>query len=128
MPSFGKKSRIERDSCEEELIIVLDYAIQHVDFSVICGHRDMEEQNKAFNEGNSQLRYPNSNHNKWPARAVDIIPYPSGWDNLDKFNELSTYMYEGAIKYGVLIRWGGHWKNYTGQGDDDRDWAHWELY
>jgi hypothetical protein len=31
-----------------------------------------------------------------------------------------------SIVWGHPIRWGGHWKNYTGRGFYDRDWAHFE--
>jgi hypothetical protein len=40
--------------------------------------------------------------------------------------EMATYVFAAASKLGVPIRWGGHWKNYTGRGFYDRDWAHFE--
>jgi len=58
---------------------------------------------------------------------VDIVPWPTQYDDLAKFYELATYMYAAADKLGVSLEWGGHWKNYTGKGHNDRDWAHWEL-
>jgi peptidoglycan L-alanyl-D-glutamate endopeptidase CwlK len=127
MPAFGSNSLNVLKNVEPELVKVLEQAIEKVDFSVVWGHRDMEAQNTAFNEGKSQLRWPKSKHNANPSIAVDIIPYPSGWVDLDKFNEMATYVLEAASQQGVRLRWGGHWKNYTGQGEDDRDWAHFEM-
>jgi hypothetical protein len=43
-----------------------------------------------------------------------------------QFFEMATYILAAAVKLGVPIRWGGHWKNYTGRGENDRDWAHFE--
>ena len=81
MPSFGKTSRSKLETCAQEIQDVLNEAIKHYDFSVIDGHRDMERQNVYFNEGKSQVRWPNSRHNSYPSQAVDIIPYPGGFEN-----------------------------------------------
>lgn len=121
MPSFGTNSRKHRDSCEEELKKVLNEAIKSFDFSCIWGHRGMEAQNKAFNEGHSTKRWPNSKHNRFPSSAFDVIPYPKGFDaSHGEFYEMATYIMQSAIKLGVRVRWGGHWKN-------PKDMAHFEL-
>jgi hypothetical protein len=127
MPSFGSNSRAQRDTCKVVIQDVLNEAINHVDFSVVRGHREKAKQNAANDAGRSKLRWPNSRHNSIPSEAVDIIPYPTGYADLDKFYELATYMFAAASKLGVALEWGGHWKNYTGKGDNDRDWAHWEI-
>ena len=127
MPTFGTTSKRRLDELDEELQLVLNEAILHFDFSVIWTHRGMEDQNTAFNNGESQLRWPTSKHNALPAQAFDIVPYPGGYDATnEEFYEMATYIYAAATKYGVPIRWGGHWKNYTGRGEYDRDWAHFE--
>lgn len=127
MPAFGTQSRKALKTCDPDIQAVLNEAIKHVDFSVVWGHRGMEEQNRAFNEGKSQRRWPTSNHNSLPSQAVDVVPYPTGYNSLPEFYELATYIYAACIKLGVRLEWGGHWKNFTGKGDNDRDWAHWEL-
>lgn len=127
MPQFGTKSRAKRDQCTVKSQGVLNEAIKHVDFSVVTGHRDMATQNEAHANGRSQLQWPNSRHNSLPAEAFDIIPYPSGWDaTWEEWYELATYILVAAAEQGVPLEWGGHWKNFTGQGDKDRDWAHFE--
>lgn len=120
MAKFSEKSKERLATCEQELQDVLNEAIKYYDFSCICGHRDMEAQNRAFNEGHSQLRYPKSNHNSYPSRAVDIIPYPTGYNDVDEFYIMASYVLAAAIKLGVRLKWGGHWKNF-------KDYPHFEL-
>jgi len=127
MASFGKTSRKRRDEADEELQGVLNEAIKHVDFSIVWTHRGMEDQNKAYNDGKSEKRWPTSKHNSLPAIAFDIVPYPGGYDaTYFEFFEMATYVLAAASSQGVPMRWGGHWKNYTGRGENDRDWAHFE--
>ena len=127
MPAFGTKSRERRDTCEESLIQALDYTIQRIDCSVVWGHRGEAEQQRAFADRRSKLQWPLSNHNSLPSQAVDVIPWPTGYNSLPEFYELASYMFAGAAQIGVHLKWGGHWINYTGKGHNDRDWAHWEI-
>ena len=128
MPAFGTKSKIALNTLAPELQEILNEAIKHTDFSIIWGHRDMEAQNRAFMDGKSQKRWPASKHNAWPSNAVDIVPYPGGYRaSVTEFYEMATYIYQAASKEHIPIRWGGHWKNYTGKGELDRDWSHFEL-
>ena len=75
MPSFGKTSLSRLNTCHKDLKRVLSEAIKIKDFSVICGERGEEEQNKAYYAGYSTLKYPQSMHNSSPSLAVDIWPY-----------------------------------------------------
>lgn len=120
MPTFGPKSRKQLDTLDEDLQRVLKRAILDYDFSVIQGYRDMEDQNRQFNEGDSTLRWPQSKHNTNPSMAVDIIPYPTGYDDIPQFFKMATYIFVAAAHEGVLLRWGGHWKNF-------KDYPHFEL-
>ena len=121
MPTFGSRSKTHLSTCEQELQDVLNEAIKHYDFSVIDGYRDMERQNLYFNDGKSQVRWPNSKHNSYPSRAVDIIPYPLGFDSENtEFDRMATYILSAASELGVRLEWGGHWKNF-------KDYAHFEL-
>ena len=121
MPSFGTNSKRHRDTCHPDLQRVLNEAIKHYDFSVIWGHRGQAEQDRAYSEGNSQLRWPKSKHNKYPSHAFDVIPYPNGFKNPDEeFYVLATYILSAASKCGVCVRWGGHWTSL-------KDLAHFEL-
>ena len=120
MPSFGRQSIRNRDQCTQSLQRVLDEAIKHYDFTCIWGFRDREDQNTAFENGNSKFRWPFSKHNRKPSRAFDVVPYPKGFKATNlQFYLLATHILRAAVKVGVRIRWGGHWKM--------RDLAHFEL-
>ena len=121
MPSLGKRSKKNRDECHVELQGVLDEAINHFDFSIICGFRGREEQERAFAEGNSKAQWGQSKHNVSPSMAFDVIPYPLGFEADDEdFYKMATYILGAASKRGVHLKWGGHFKSL-------KDLAHFEL-
>jgi len=121
MPSFGQRSKANLAQCELQLQDVLNEAIKHFDFSVICGHRDREAQDRAYNEGNSTLKWPQSKHNTYPSRAVDVVPYPGAFDNDNAtFYLMATHILRAASILGVRITWGGHWRSL-------KDLPHFEL-
>lgn len=109
MPSFSEKSKARLDTCHPALRDILNDVIKYVDFSVLCGYRGEDEQNAAYSEGRSQLKYPLSEHNKSPARAVDIAPYPIDWNNAARFAHLAGIVIGVAKERGVEVRWGGDW-------------------
>jgi peptidoglycan L-alanyl-D-glutamate endopeptidase CwlK len=121
MPKFGKRSRERLHTLDPRLQDVLNEAIEEYDFSVLHGYRGMESQNNLYNMGFSKLRFPNSKHNSYPSRAVDIIPYPGGYNNPNAFfDRMATYVLAAASRQGVRLVWGGHWENFP-------DYAHFEL-
>lgn len=121
MPSFSTRSKERLATCHPDIQKVLNEAIKHYDFSVIWGHRGKEAQNRAYEDGNSKLKWPQSRHNSQPSEAVDIVPYPGAFDNTDEeFYLMATYVYRAAAKVGVRLTWGGHWRSF-------KDLAHFEL-
>jgi peptidoglycan L-alanyl-D-glutamate endopeptidase CwlK len=101
--------------------------IKKTDFSVICGHRSKEDQDKAFAEGHSKLKWPNSKHNKVPSEAVDIVPYPVDWNDIGRFENLGQIVmqvWESGIdpedKDGWELIWGKNFKGLV-------DYPHFEL-
>ena len=117
MPSFSKTSEKRLQTCHPDIVAVCRELIKQYDFAVLCGHRTKAEQNKAFENGNSRLIYPQSAHNKTPSHAVDIVPYPIDWGNLMRFREmwhrfdaLANLMREcGEIE--SEFEWGGEWNS-----------------
>jgi peptidoglycan L-alanyl-D-glutamate endopeptidase CwlK len=75
MPSFSNVSRTRLEQCHPHLQLILNEAISYVDFSVVTGYRDKETQNSLYTQGFSKVIYPNSKHNKFPSKAVDVAPY-----------------------------------------------------
>ena len=121
MPHFGTNSKKHRDTCHPDLQKVLNEAIKHFDFSCIWGHRSQAQQDRIFEDGFSQVQWPNSKHNPYPSRAFDVVPYPGGYQNSDEtFYLMATHILAAASLHGVRLKWGGHWKNF-------KDLAHFEL-
>jgi peptidoglycan L-alanyl-D-glutamate endopeptidase CwlK len=120
MPSFGNRSLDCLETVHPDIQLVLHEAIKHYDFSVIEGHRTKEKQDEFFKTGASKLPFPKSKHNQYPSLAVDIVPYPIDWENLQRFHELAEVVYVAAEKHGVTNL---HW------GYDLWEWdmPHWEL-
>lgn len=106
----------------------MNRAILEYDFTVLCGHRNKEDQDKAFAEGNSKTPWPKSKHNKIPSWAVDIAPYPIDWNDMDRFKQLAKIVLRIADELAVPIRWGG---DFNTDGDkttnDAWDKPHFEL-
>jgi peptidoglycan LD-endopeptidase CwlK len=94
---YSEKSLEKIRQLHKDLQVVLMEAIKHVDINIVCGHRDKVEQDKAYAEGNSKLKFPRSKHNKLPVEAVDIIPYPTGYPKDYKGWSQFAYMI-GIIK------------------------------
>ncbi len=109
MPSFSKVSRQRLSTVDPKLQRILEKAIERFDFSVLCGHRTKEDQDKAFNDGFSKVAFPNSKHNSFPSMAVDIAPWPIDWNDRERFYYMAGVVVTVAAEMGIPIRWGGNW-------------------
>ena len=132
MPRFSRKSKDALATCDERIQVVLNEAIKHVDFTVVWGYRNEEQQNRALASDNSTKAYPNSKHNKRPSQAVDIAPYFPGvgidWDETYAFCRLIGYIERIADEMGIQLRWGGDWNdNYRTNDERLKDLGHLEL-
>ena len=122
MPSFSKASEEKLSQCHPDLQTLFNEVIKHFDCTILVGYRGEEEQNKAFEEGKSRVRFPDGDHNKMPSEAVDVSPYPIDWKNTKRFYYFAGFVmcmaeflqYAGVINSG--IGWGGDW-----DGDKDLD-------
>ena len=128
MPKFGKTSEARLSTCDDRLQQICNAAIKEMDFTVLCGHRTEQAQNEVFDHGLSRVRWPNSKHNSWPSRAVDLAPYPIDWADRDRFLKLADLIIRKSIELKIEIRWGADW-NRNGRTDDERflDYPHFEL-
>ena len=88
-----------------------------IDFDISCGHRSVEEQNKLFNLGRSQLDgvVNRSMHNSVPSLAVDIYAYNGKYADYSRKNMeyLSRVIKEAGSELGVKIIWGGDWEDFV---------------
>lgn len=119
MPSFGQKSRDNLYTAEPELILLFEEVVKEFDCSVLCGHRNREDQNKAFADNKSKVSWPNSKHNQLPSKAVDVVPYPIDWDDTDRFYRFAAHVYTVAMRMNIRVKWGGSFKSFF-------DGPHWE--
>lgn len=78
------------------------------------------DQNYAYDNGFSRLKWPKSKHNSEPSLAVDVAPYPINWNDPVRFVELSKIIKRIADELAVQVIWGGDWSHFP-------DLAHWEL-
>ncbi len=120
MPVFGKNSLKHRSQMHPDLQLVFDEAIKTYNLSLLCGHRNKEDQNKAFSEGFSKVQWPNSRHNIFPSEAGDAAPYPLDWKDIAAFKEMAKHVKAAAKKVNVEIEWGGDWKTF-------KDYPHFQL-
>lgn len=104
---FGKHSLEVRATLHPDLVKVVDEAAKEVNITLLCGHRNQEDQDRAFAEGKSKLKWPKSRHNSTPSEAVDITPYPCHWNDTKSFKDMAIKVKEAAKRVNVDIEWGG---------------------
>ena len=120
MAKFGKKSLKILDQLHNDLQLLCLDAIERVDFSLICGTRGKEEQEKAFDEGKSKAHYGQSPHNFEPSLAFDFTPYPCDWNDIEGFKRVAKVIMDCANELDIDITWGGDFTNL-------KDYPHIEL-
>jgi peptidoglycan L-alanyl-D-glutamate endopeptidase CwlK len=136
MRHFSTSSSAKLRTCHKDLQVLFNHVIQEYDCTIVCGHRGEEEQNEAFANGYSQLKWPQSKHNQDPSLAVDAVPYEvTGLD----WGRLQSAHFSGYVKgiadqlyrIGTMqykIRCGIDWDN-DKDIDDTKFWdaGHFEL-
>jgi len=85
MANFGNSSLKKLATIHEVLQILCGRVVKYYDITLLAGHRPEDEQNAAYNSGNSSKQWPDSEHNNLPSTAVDAAPWPipEGWGDLD---------------------------------------------
>lgn len=106
MRKFSQKSASKLRECHKDLILLCESVLQDMDITILCGFRSELEQNKAFETGKSQLKFPMSKHNKVPSMAVDVAPYPVDWNDIGQFKNMCKLFEQHAEKLGIDIRLG----------------------
>ena len=133
MPYFGSSSMEKLKTCHPDLQRILLEAIKYTDFTIVCGHRNKADQEKAYREKCTQLDWPHSKHNSMPSLAVDIAPWHKtaphiDWSDHEGFIYLAGIVKGVAFMMGYDLRWGGDWDGDQDQRDEGfRDLPHFEL-
>lgn len=126
MPKFSLRSKERLATCHADIRKVCNELIKYINFSVICGYRRKDDQDKAYAEGKSKLKWPKSAHNSLPSKAVDIVPYPLDWNDIGSFKQLhGAFMVVAqqlfdAAEIGSKFEWGGDWKKL-------KDYPHYQI-
>jgi D-alanyl-D-alanine carboxypeptidase len=87
---------------------------------ILDGQRGRAAQERAFALGHSRAHFGQSAHNWSPAIALDVVPAPLDWEDLDRFRALAALVKAKARALNVQIVWGGDWPTL-------RDMPHYEL-
>ena len=140
MPKYGERSEKNLSGVHPTIQKVFrQVLLSGYDHSIICGVRSKEDQEKAYQEGNSEVNWPNSYHNlppykgepveklrtsiNWPylrskhSFAVDAMPYFStkphiDWGDLEAIAKFAGFVLGIASAMGIPhFGWGGDWNN-----------------
>jgi len=119
MYKYSNRSLEHLKTCHQSLQTIFLETIKEFDCSIVCGHRGEKKQNEAYQNGYSKLQFPKSKHNTLPSLAVDVIPYPTGYNSIPKFKELAQIVKRIAKANNITITHGGDWRW--------KDWPHYEV-
>lgn len=122
MIKLSKTSKQRLSTCCKEIQDVVNFAAENgsIDFTVLCGYRGKAEQEAAFASGASKARFGQSGHNQNPSIAIDIVPYPIDWKNLERFKTLAAWLLSCAKAKGIKLYWGGNWPKF-------KDYPHYSI-
>ena len=129
-PGLSKRDIEKLETVDPRLADIVSEVARFFSLFVVCGFRDKEAQNEAYESGNSGLKWPDSKHNKQPSLAVDLAPRPLDWDDKDRFLLLAGAVIGVAGSKGYRLKWGGNWKGWPRKYDNgapNSDLGHFEL-
>ena len=113
MPNFSSTSKERLATCHQDLQTLFNEVIKEFDCTILCGFRNQEDQDAAFNQGRSKLKWPHGKHNLSPSFAVDACPFPAPevW-SVETFKEFADKVKEVAKRLQIDITYGGDWADF----------------
>jgi len=107
---LGTRSLQNLSGVHPDLVAVVKLAITitEQDFTVIEGVRNINRQRELLKAGKSTTM--NSRH--ITGHAVDMVPWPVDWNDLERFEVMSEAMKAAAEELDIPIVWGGDWKSF----------------
>lgn len=131
MNKWGKRSLQVRSTLHPHLRLLCDLTLRKHDISLVSGLRGKKEQDSYFEAGTSQVKFPESYHNRTKdaslveiqyniSDAVDLIPVDTGYESKKRFNEIAEEMKAWANILDINLEWGGDFKNFF-------DGAHFQI-
>ena len=130
---LGKTSLARLQGVDETLVNVVKRAIEisEVDFTVMEGVRTLERQRELYAQGRTapgKIVTWTMKSRHIEGKAVDLVPYPLDWNDLEKFNKIKDAMLQAARELDVNLRWGADWDGdgkYREKGEYDS--PHFEI-
>ena len=136
MYNFSRRSLGSLATAEERLQVLFNAVIEEIDCTVIYGHRTPEEQFELFKQGrekkdgwwvkvgktvtNLDGLNKKSKHNYFPSKAVDVVPFPLDWNDIESFKNLAIIVKKKAKELNIDVEWGGDWTSL-------KDYPHWQV-
>ena len=107
---LGTRSLQNLSGVHPDLVAVVKLAISitEQDFTVIEGIRNISRQRELVKAGKSTTM--NSRH--ITGHAVDMVPWPVDWNDLERFEVVAEAMKAAAEELDIPIVWGGDWKSF----------------
>lgn len=107
---LGTRSLQNLSGVHPDMVAVVKKAIEitEVDFTVIEGIRNVSRQRELYKAGKSTTM--NSRH--ITGHAVDMVPWPVDWEDLERFETMAKAMKAAAEELEIPIVWGGDWKSF----------------
>ena len=107
---LGTRSLQNLSGVHPDLVAVVKLAISitEQDFTVIEGVRNINRQRELVKAGKSTTM--NSRH--ITGHAVDMVPWPVDWNDLERFEVVAEAMKAAAEELDIPTVWGGDWKSF----------------
>lgn len=136
--TLSRNSAIKLRTCNQQIYEAVHYALKFIDIGVADGGRGKKRQNLLYNKRLSNLRWPNSKHNKMPSEAVDLVVFVPEVGYIDERTAPNSYrQYYGYLagilrafcyEKGYYFRWGGDWDSDADFEDQTfNDLMHFEI-
>ena len=144
MATYSKSSKDKLITAHIDLQLIFNEVIKIIDNTIVFGYRDPQIQFELFKKGRTLIEGVwvvtnkrevvtncdgikiKSRHNSYPSEAVDAVPYPIDWMDIDRMILLAECVLETASKLkeeGKIthhIEWGGNWTKF-------KDYPHYQI-
>jgi len=102
MPVYSQQSEGRLSTCHSDLQKVFRRVLEVFDHTIECGFRNKDAQDNAVLTGHSQTPWPTSKHNKIPSEAVDAMPWPYSYADLEGKNGKGVQL-RALVRCGMFI-------------------------
>lgn len=111
MFKFSQRSLENLDTCDSRLKQLALKVIEGRDCACVWGYRGEADQNTAFAAKQSTKKFPDSKHNVFPSKAMDLVPCINGkisW-NTEQAYQFNGYVMRIVEELGLPIKSGADW-------------------